>query len=87
MSHRFDNNYGPGDRISRQDALSDLIIDVFRVLKVPVDAAIELTHIWTDVHVNIARLVGISERDESQGVGRVATVISTIAIAALLWFS
>jgi hypothetical protein len=81
------NNYGPGDQISRQDALSDLILDVFRVIKVPIDAFIELGHIWTDVHVNVARLVGISDRDESQAVGRVATWLTTITIAGLLWYA
>lgn len=81
------NNYGPGDQISRGDALSDLILDVFRVFKVPIDAFIELGHIWTDAHVNVARLVGISDRDESQAVGRAASLLSAVAIAVLYWYA
>jgi hypothetical protein len=67
-----DKNYRPGEKISRKDAWHDLKGDVVR-----------FTHTFVDVHVNVARIAGISERDKSQVVGRVAAVVVTLGVIAL----
>ena len=75
------SNYGPGEKISRKQAWRDLKDDGAR-----------FTHTFVDVFVNLARIAGISERDKSQKVGRVAAVLvgllvigAGVAGVARLW--
>ncbi len=54
------NNYGPGDDISPRLAFHDLRLDFIRI-----------GHAATDIFVNLARIAGVSDRDDSQTVGRI----------------
>jgi hypothetical protein len=62
-------NYRPGQKISRKEAWHDLKGDGARFV-----------HTFTDVFVNLARIAGISERDKSQMVGRIAAVLVAILV-------
>jgi hypothetical protein len=67
-----DKNYRSGEKISRGDGWHDLKGDAARFV-----------HTFTDVFVNLARIAGISERDKSQMVGRVAAIVVTLGVIAL----
>lgn len=68
-----DKNYLQGQKISRKEAWHDLKGDVVR-----------FGHTSVDVFVNLARIAGISERDKSQKVGRVAAVLFAVAVVGLV---
>ena len=60
-------DYKSGDKIGRSQALHDLK-----------DDGIRLVHTFTDFFVNLARIVGVSDRDKSQKVGRVLAVLAVV---------
>ena len=67
-----DKNYQSGQKISRKEGWHDLKDDAAR-----------FTHTYVDVFVNLARIAGISERDRSQTVGRVAAVLVALGVIVL----
>ncbi len=64
-----DKNYLQGQKISRSEGWHDLKDDVMRFI-----------HTFTDVFVNLARIVGISDRDKSQKVGRVGAALVALFV-------
>lgn len=62
-------NYHSGMKISRSQAWHDLKEDVVR-----------FTHTSVDVFVNLARIVGFSDRDRSQKIGRVVAVLVALFV-------
>ena len=62
-------NYKSGDKISRGQALHDLKDDGLR-----------LVHSYTDAYVNLVRIVGVSDRDKSQKLGRILAILSALFV-------
>jgi len=60
------SDYHPGQQITRKEAKEDLKYSFERI-----------GHAYTDIYVNLARIAGISDRDTSQEVGRVAMFLTT----------
>ena len=83
-------DYKPGDKISRQWAWEDFKDDFPRMWDALKNPKMWFdrrgpAHIYTDMFVNIWRMIGISDRDLSQWFGRVSAVLSIfIPIAAYL---
>mgnify|MGYP001039841419 FL=1 len=71
------SNYQPGQQITRKQAKEDLKEDFARI-----------GHAYTDIYVNILRIVGVSDRDTSQDYGRafmgVATLIGAVVQLGLI---
>ena len=63
------SDYHPGQQITRKEATEDLKYSFERI-----------GHAYTDIYVNVARIAGVSDRDTSQEVGRIAMFIGTFAL-------
>ncbi len=66
------SDYYPGRQITKEEAKEDLGYAFERI-----------GHAYTDIFVNLARLVGIADRNNSQKVGRVAMFFTTFALICL----
>lgn len=77
LLQRYDirvDDYVSGQRISRAEAWRDLKADFVRI-----------QHAYTDIFVNIMRLIGVDERDQSQLIGRVWAIGVPIVLGFTGW--
>lgn len=76
MAKRKDYHYG--QRISRKDALLDFVWNITHLRFFDTDEGrnvmAQFFHVLTDQFVNVVRMVGVSERDDSQEIGRILHV-------------
>jgi len=81
--------YKPGDRIDRKSAAVDLWADFTSRPKAWLfnlwDLVKDATDIFTDVFVNLARIAGVSDRDNSQRLGRFLAVAAVLVIVSLVF--
>ena len=74
-------DYTEDDEISRKDAA----LDLWHTLSKRIRTAVWLLfHFITDVFVNICRIIGISDRNGSQWMGRGTHILMWVAILARL---
>lgn len=60
-----ENNYKPGDKVTRKQALNDLKHDVAQLVRLE-----RVTHSFTGILVDLVRIIGVADRDDSQMIGR-----------------
>lgn len=72
-------DYISGDKISRKWAWEDIQDDFPRMWEAIKNVDIsEVAHVYTDMHVNLWRMIGFSDRDTSQRLGRTTAVLSVL---------
>lgn len=77
-----EEDYQDGDQISRKQAWRDLVdnftIRAWTWVERPL-------HMWAATWVDVARLIGVSDRERSQTVGRVLAVLAGVSLFAVLF--
>ena len=78
MTEREHGNYKSGDQITRAQALSDFFANFARP-----EWRTRPLHVLKALFVDLARIIGVADRDRSQLVGMVLMISSGIAALAL----
>lgn len=72
--------YKPGDQIARHEAWQDFLDNFTRE-----EWGSRPFHVYKAIWVDVARIIGVADRDTSQYVGMVLAIAFPIAVAVTIW--